>query len=378
MFMDRDRAQAILRQERIDVLLSTRPENLTYVSGFSDMLECRFWRHQTTYALIFREDPPALVVPWFEVASIRSKSDIELIIPNQVWVEPPSSENPTGLLEGTTEGTVARVIGEHHLTTGRIGIDEKALPKSVFRKLQDLMPEATFVDATRVWEETRLIKTPAEISRIEKAVRAVEEGYLALRAQLQEGVTERELTLNARDTILAAGADDIIFDFVTSGPRTGIDHVTGGDFAVQAGEIVKCDISARYDGYCGNIGRTFACGEPSAEQARINKRIVTTNVRILAAAKPGVLVSELYGIYLDGMREGYGDTPWHVIGHSVGVEVYDSLWISPSEHRPLQPGMVISLEIGYLDPGQQGQFVEDDFVITEDGNRLLSILRKDL
>jgi Xaa-Pro aminopeptidase len=374
MFMDIERAQAILKQEGIDVLLSTRPENLIYVTGFYGNLEAGYYRHQTTYALIFREQPPVMVVPWWEVFVMRDRSEVETI-PDLVWGEPPSVENPTVTLQGTTEGTVAKLISEHHLSTRRIGIDEKALSLSSYRKLQEQMPDATFVDATRVWEEIRLIKTPAEISRIEKSVQAVASGYEALRANLREGVTEREIHLKAREAMQAAGGNDVYFQYVASGVRNGWDHVVAGDFEIPAGEIVKCDMGTHYDGYCSDVARTFACGEPSPEQAQINKRIVTTVERIMAAAKPEVPVSELYRIYLDGMREGYGDLPWHIVGHSIGLEVHETFWISPSEHRPLQAGMVISVEIGYLDPGRQGQLVEENFLITEGGYRRFTPLQ---
>lgn len=378
MFMDVERAQAILEREEIDVLVSNRPANVTYVSGFHENLECRFVPDLYTYALIFRSQPPSMVMPWFEVPSVRSKSDVEAIISDLVWIEAPTLENPVGLLQGSAEGTVAKVIGQHHLSTGRIGIDQNAMALTAFEQLQEHVPGATFVPATHVFQEIRSIKTPVEVLRIEEAVQAVECGYQALEANLREGVTERELTLKARDVVLAAGADDIIFNFVTSEPRNGIDHVVGADFEIKAGEIIKCDIGAHYDGYCSDIGRSFSCGEPSREKARIYQRILETQERVLAAAKPGVIASDLFRIYLEGMREGYGETPWHMIGHGVGVEVHEVPLIGPLNHRPLQSGMVLAVEIGYLDPGRLGYQLEDMILITEDGNRSLSSLHKNL
>src|SRR4029079_13683082 len=140
--------------------------------------------------------------------------------------------------------------------------------------LAALLPDATLVPATSVFEELRLIKTPEELRRLERSARAGQRGYEALAARVQPGVTERELTLAARDAILAAGADEVFFNFVTSGARAGIDHVTGADVPIRAGEIVKWDMGARSGGYCSDIGRSFACGEPGQEQMRLYRRML--------------------------------------------------------------------------------------------------------
>jgi Xaa-Pro aminopeptidase len=377
--IDLDRAKSILMRERLDAVLSSRPENVTYVSGVADNLECRIYHETRTYALLFAAAAPALVVPWFEVPYLQSRSPVEAIVEDRIWSEPPSPERPAGRLTGNVETTLARVLRSHHLSTGRIGIDERALPLAAYEQLQAELPLAQFIPATYVFEEMRLIKTPEEISRIKRAAGAVERGYEVLAATLKVGVTERELTIQARDAILDAGADDVIFNFVTVGARAGIDHVSGSDVRVQAGENVKCDIGAHYGGYCSDIGRSFACGEVDRAQKRIYRRIRETEERVIAAAKPGTLCADLYDIYLNGMQEGYGETPWDMIGHGIGLEVHEIPVISPLEKRRLEPGMMLCVEIGYLDPGRQGFHLEDMLLVTRDGNLpLTSILKNNL
>jgi Xaa-Pro aminopeptidase len=175
---------------------------------------------------------------------------------------------------------------------------------------------------------------------------------------------------------LAAGNVDVIFNFVTSGSRAGIDHVTGANVPIKSGDIVKCDIGARHGGYCSDIGRSFACGDTSHEKRRIYQRILETEEKVLAAAKPGVTGSDLFSIYLKGMHGGYGDVPWHMIGHGIGLEVHEIPAIGPLEHVPLQPRMVLCVEVGYLEPGRQGYHLEDMILITEDGGRLLTSFPK--
>ena len=371
MLLDLERAQAILRRAALDALLTCRPEHVTYVSGVADTLECRFDRDQRTYALLFPDAAPALVAPWFEVAYLQARSCVECVVADKVWRREPSPQDPSGALEGDAERAVADLLRERRRAGGSIGLDEHALPWPVYQRLRSLLPDAELVAATAVFEELRLIKTPEELRRLERAAQAVQHGYDALAARVKPGVTERELTIAARDAILAAGADEVFFTFVAAGARAGIDHVTGGDLAIGAGEVVKCDMGARVAGYCSDIGRSFACGEPSGAQAQLYQRMRETQERVLAAARPGMSGADLFGIYLEGMRGSYGDVPWHMIGHGIGLEVHEIPSLGPSEARRLEPNMVLCVEIGYLDPGRQGLHLEDMIVIEAAGCRRL-------
>src|SRR5208282_6622534 len=59
----------------------------------------------------------------------------------------------------------------------------------------------------------------------------------------------------------------------------------------------------------------------------------------------------------------------HGLGHHLGLDVHDP----GSTSRPLEPGMVITDEPGiYIPEENLGVRIEDDVLITESGNKLLS------
>jgi len=149
MFMDLGRAQEILQRRKIDVALSSRPENVIHVSGVTDNLEFRFNKEERTYALVFPSEEPILVAQWFEVPHLRNRSHIKTIVPDQVWTSFPG--NSKAVLQGDAEMTVAEIIRDHHLSSGRIGIDERAIPLAAFQKLRKNIPRATFVRATSIF-----------------------------------------------------------------------------------------------------------------------------------------------------------------------------------------------------------------------------------
>jgi Xaa-Pro aminopeptidase len=297
-------------------------------------------------------------------------------LPNLTCLRRPTLAAPVGDFRGNAELTAANHIRDLGLEEARIGIDERVLPLAAYEQLRALLPAAAFVPASDVVAELRMIKTAAELARIERAVRAVEQAYRRIAQQLRAGVTERQLTIEARDTMLAAGAGEVVFNFIATGNRAGIDNVAGADVPIEPGHVVKCDIGARFAGYCADLGRTFVCGDPVPAQARIFERIVATQARVLAAVRPGIRGADLFQIYLEDMQEGYGEVPWDIVGHGIGLEVHEIPGLSPLDHRPLQPGMVLCVEIGYEDPGRQGFHLEDMLLVTDDGYRPLSTLPK--
>ena len=77
-------------------------------------------------------------------------------------------------------------------------------------------------------------------------------------------------------------------------------------------------------------------------------------------------------------EKGYGDRFGHSTGHAVGMEVHESPGLSTRSEAILEPGMVVTVEPGIYVPGVGGCRIEDDIVITKDGNERLTFAPKEL
>jgi Xaa-Pro aminopeptidase len=75
---------------------------------------------------------------------------------------------------------------------------------------------------------------------------------------------------------------------------------------------------------------------------------------------------------------GYGQYFVHRTGHGLGMDVHEPPWISATNRQVLEPGMVFSVEPGIYLPGQFGVRIEDIVAVTEDGNRCLTGLGREL
>lgn len=77
-------------------------------------------------------------------------------------------------------------------------------------------------------------------------------------------------------------------------------------------------------------------------------------------------------------QAGYGDAFGHSLGHSIGLEIHEAPNASPSYDEALQVGQLITNEPGIYLEGIGGVRIEDDLVITEEGNRILTPASREL
>ena len=91
---------------------------------------------------------------------------------------------------------------------------------------------------------------------------------------------------------------------------------------------------------------------------------------VISKIKPGVTWWELHNLAVKMLREagGYDEYYTYGIGHFVGMEVHDE----GDYEAPLQPGMVLAIEQGVAPPDGPRVALEDDVLVTKDGNEVLS------
>lgn len=65
-------------------------------------------------------------------------------------------------------------------------------------------------------------------------------------------------------------------------------------------------------------------------------------------------------------------------GTGLGMEVHESPGLSVRSSAILEPGMVVTVEPGIYIPETGGVRIEDDIVITENGNRTITHSPKEL
>jgi Xaa-Pro aminopeptidase len=147
---------------------------------------------------------------------------------------------------------------------------------------------------------------------------------------------------------------------------------------MRSGELVVVDIGAEYSGYAGDVTRTYPVdGKFTPRQREIYQIVLDAQKAALAMIRPGVTIREVHQAALAVIRsKGFTERDFpHGTSHHLGLEVHDV----GDTRRPLEPGMVITVEPGiYLPNEQLGVRIEDDVVITPTGYRMISDFPKEI
>ena len=161
------------------------------------------------------------------------------------------------------------------------------------------------------------------------------------------------------------------------------------------------DAGCEYKGYAGDITRTFPVnGKFTPAQRAIYDIVLASLYKSLELYRPGtsiqevtgevvrIMVTGLHGLgilkgEIDQLITDNAHRPYfmHGLSHWLGLDVHDVGVYGADRSRVLEPGMVLTVEPGlYIAPDADvpaeyrgiGIRIEDDILITEDGNENLT------
>ncbi len=263
-----------------------------------------------------------------------------------------------------------------------IGI-AKVLPTAEFDEtLRRVSPNAKGVlDLAGVKEaigNMRQVKSATEVGLIEKAIQITIKAHESAAHAIRAGAMEYEVEAALEYEFRRHGAERPGFpSIVGSGPFSTVLHYDKNTRRMEAGEVVVVDIGAEYSGYSADITRTYpVSGKFSKRQQEIYQIVLDAQKAAFTRIKPGVTLAEIHQTAMSHIRgKGYADYFIHGTSHHIGLNVHDG----GSTRRPLEPGMVITVEPGvYLPEEKLGVRIEDDVLVTDSGYRILSNLPKEI
>jgi len=255
------------------------------------------------------------------------------------------------------------------------------LPVDDFEELRAAVgEEMVFVPLKKAPQTLRQIKTPAETVIMRKAGAITSEAFEAVLPKIRPGMTETELRLELENTMYRLGAEALAFHtIIASGVNGSLPHAVPGSRKLQKGDMITMDFGAKVGGYCSDMTRTVALGEPSAEMKKVYSTVLRAQTMCeaaLAAGKNCFEIDRLARDYIDS--QGYAGRFGHGLGHCVGIEIHETPRLSPRCHDLLKAGMVITVEPGIYLPGVGGVRIENTCLVRENGSEPLTTARKEL
>ncbi|MGG3450143.1 M24 family metallopeptidase [Domibacillus aminovorans] len=229
-------------------------------------------------------------------------------------------------------------------------------------------------------ENLRLIKTESEIKILKKACDIADAAFKHILDFVKPGAREIDVSNELEFFMRKCGATSSSFDIiVASGVRSALPHGVASDKTIESGDFVTLDFGAFYKGYASDITRTVAVGEPSAQLKEIYEIVLEAQMAAVNQIRPGMTGKEADAVTRDIITsKGYGDAFGHSTGHGLGLEIHESPTLSVRNDKPLAAGMVVTVEPGIYLPGIGGVRIEDDILLTDSGNELLTHSAKEL
>ena len=265
----------------------------------------------------------------------------------------------------------ARLFAEKGVSRVRYEDDEVTM--RAFEGLKKAMPGMEFASLNNAPETARRIKDEGELKRIEEACDISCRAFDALLPRIRPGMTEKQLQILLDYTMLEMGADSLAFStIVAAGENGSLPHAIPSDRKICKGDMITFDFGAKKGGYCADMTRTVALGEPKAEMRRIYETVLQAQETCEAALAPGKCCRDIDQMARDIINEaGYAGRFGHGLGHAVGIDIHEEPRLSQTCGDLLETGHVITVEPGIYVPGLGGVRIENTCAITETGGRTL-------
>ena len=166
---------------------------------------------------------------------------------------------------------------------------------------------------------------------------------------------------------------------VASGPNGSKPHAIPSDRKVQPGDFITMDFGCKFGGYCSDMTRTIALGEPTEEMKKVYQVVLEAQLAGIAMAKAGVPGKRIHDTAAKVIADaGYGAYFGHGFGHSLGIEIHEAPNANSRDETPMPEGAVVSAEPGIYLPGKFGVRIEDAVVYTAQGHEILTKSPKEL
>lgn len=352
--------QARLSEEALGGLLLLDPDNVCYATGFFHISTER-----PLGAYIPVAGDPVLFLPLLEVDQAR-EGWVEDI---RTYFDYPGEEHPLTWM--------CREIPGRRLAVDTVSYD-------AFLRIKKEKEDVVVCDLVY---EMRLRKDPEEIERIARAASyadlAIRTAHDLIEASASDGITEREVrdatvdvvmsTMRNELTLAVEGMRNPVAGTVHSGERAAFPHGLLSDRQLRAGDTVIVGFGVAVGGYHAECGCTFLMGESTEEHRSWLEVAFATRERVKEEIGPGVPCAEVNRKGLRVIEQaGLDRYLRHRLGHGIGLQNHEAPWIAPGDDTLLAPGMVVSNEPGIYVPGNGGIRIIDTFLVTEDGNEILS------
>jgi Xaa-Pro aminopeptidase len=333
----------LLKQRQINLLIITKPANVTYTTGF---LGGDSWVAITTRAVYLLTDSR--------------------------YTEQAKTECPAcRIIERTTPlpETVGKLIKKlKSLQTVTVEkstsvFDFEAMKKNVKARLKSV---------ANIIEEARSSKDKSEVDAIESAARIATQALKRILRYIKPRITENELAGMLDFQIRNLGAINSFETIVAFGSNASRPHHQPSSRKLKKNDTVLIDFGVKCKGYCCDLTRCFTVGTPTQLYKKVYNAVQEAQAAAIKIIGAGVEIRQVDAAARDVISKYDLPVYGHGTGHGLGIEIHENPFLNAENKGKLQIGEVITIEPGVYIPGKLGVRIEDNILVTETGYKILS------
>lgn len=359
------KVQNEIKARGLDLMLIHTPENIFYLTG----------HHSAGYYMyhclvVHPTKSPVLVIRYGEVGnamvfSALTKDDLCIY---------DDTDSP---LDKTIEA-----IKRLNQNAKKIGTEDKSFFFSVdsFRSLVSKMPGVDLINSFGLVEQFRMVKSPAELTYIRQAAKAVNAAMAVGIDAIKEGENEDMVAAAIWYAMCANGCQHVGMEpFVAKGWKSGLMHNVWSGETIKKGDCILLEIPAAVNRYHAALMRSAYVGEPSAIVKEWSAVCIEALNCAIKAVKPGATSGEVDEACRSVIeRAGLYDNFRKRTGYSIGI-AFAPDWgeghicsLQRNDPRVLEPGMVYHMPPAIRQMGEFGVGFSETVIVTETGCDVLT------
>jgi len=367
---DHHRLDRLMDEAGIDVVIATSKHNVQYLLGghranFFDYMDATGITRYLPVLVYVKGAPEKAAYIGHRLEGFQTKN-------TPLWT-PETQTSSAGSVDAMQKAVAT--MAKAGIKPKRIAAEYGFLPFDAANVLRVAFPDADWVDALYVLERQRAKKSPAELATLKIASEAVLASMKAVIDSHGPGATKAEVVEALRREETNRG---LTFEYCLITAGTSLNRAPS-DQRWEKGDIMSIDSGGNYHGYIGDICRMAIQGEPDSELEDMLAEIETIQRAAMKPIKAGALGRVIYDAGEPLRAKSKHHNHLDFLAHGMGMVSHEAPRLTdhgpvpyPADYadRPLEAGMVVSVETTLLHQVRGFIKLEDTVVVTETGHEV--------
>ena len=261
------------------------------------------------------------------------------------------------------------------LDKATVGVEKSFLPADTFGALTRELPDARFAEAYYLLDRLRAVKRPDELNLLRQASEQIVDSMLEVAHSARPGMTTREIADEVMREEVSRG---LSFEYCLTCAGPSFNRAPSGR-RWEDGWILSLDSGGNQRGYIGDLARMVVMGNPTSLMNDLLEEIKAVQAAARSAVRPGATGAEIFARALAEQAKCPHKDEMVFNAHGMGLVQHEAPYLStegPIPYpgldskevgRPIEAGMVLSIETDLFNAEVGFAKLEDTIAVTEGG-----------